>query len=111
MECSRAGKEKAEERVRSDEEEEEEEEGWDDWCSNGDDAAAAGGGLLCLFCSSRFDSESVLFSHCVAEHRFDFYRTVKELGLDFYGCIKLINFFRSKVRQPPTLGRSYHFGS
>ncbi|KAK3132532.1 hypothetical protein QOZ80_6AG0524000 [Eleusine coracana subsp. coracana] len=99
MECSRAGKKEAEERVMSAEEEEEGEEGWDDWCSDDDDAAAAGGGLLCLFCSSRFDAEGPLFSHCATEHRFDFYRIVKELGLDFYGCIKLINFVRSKVAE------------
>lgn len=83
------------------EEEEEGEEGWDDWESDGDDAGGGGGGggLLCLFCSARFDSESSLFSHCASEHRFDFYRVVKETGMDFYGCIKLINFVRSKVRQ------------
>ncbi|GJN40122.1 hypothetical protein PR202_gb29292 [Eleusine coracana subsp. coracana] len=99
MECSRAGKKEAEERVMSDEEEEEGEEGWDDWCSDDDDAAAVGGGLLCLFCSSRFDAEGPFFAHCATEHRFDFYRIVKELGLDFYGCIKLINFVRSKVAE------------
>ncbi|WVZ66451.1 hypothetical protein U9M48_015663 [Paspalum notatum var. saurae] len=96
MECSRAGKEEAEERLRSEEEEEEEEEGWDDWCSDGEDS---GSGLLCLFCSSRFDAGNSLFEHCAAEHGFDFHRTVKELGLDFYGCIKLINFVRSKVAE------------
>lgn len=88
------------ERLRNEdyEDDEEEEEGWDDWDSDGDDAASGGGGLLCLFCSLRFDSESSLFSHCGSEHRFGFYKVVKELGLDFYGCIKLINFVRSKVR-------------
>ncbi|RLN35361.1 putative protein arginine N-methyltransferase 3 [Panicum miliaceum] len=99
MEHILAGKDEAEERLRSDEEEEEEEEaeeGWDDWCSDGDDA---GGGLLCLFCSTRFDADSSLFEHCAAEHCFDFHRIVKELGLDFYGCIKLINFVRSKVAE------------
>ncbi|TKW32110.1 hypothetical protein SEVIR_2G148300v4 [Setaria viridis] len=98
MEPSREVKDEAEERLRSDEEEEEEEgeEGWDDWCSDGDDA---GGGLLCLFCSSRFDADSSLFAHCSAEHRFDFHRIVKELRLDFYGCIRLINFVRSKVAE------------
>ncbi|KAF8693948.1 hypothetical protein HU200_038593 [Digitaria exilis] len=89
----------AEERLRSDEEEEEEEEGeeaWDDWCSDGDDAA---GRLLCLFCSSWFDTDRSLFEHCAAEHCFDLHRIVKELGLDFYGCIRLINFIRSKVAE------------
>uniref|UniRef100_A0ACD5WQ39 Uncharacterized protein n=1 Tax=Avena sativa TaxID=4498 RepID=A0ACD5WQ39_AVESA len=79
-------------------EEEEGDEGWDDWESDGEDAAG-GGGLLCLFCSSRFDSESSLFAHCGSEHRFDFHKVVRELGLDFYGCIKLINFVRSKVAE------------
>ncbi|CAN6172040.1 unnamed protein product [Urochloa humidicola] len=99
METSRAGKDELEERLRSDEEEEEEEEGeegWDDWCSDGEDA---GGGLLCLFCSSRFDADISLFEHCAAEHRFDFRGIVKVLGLDFYGCIRLINFVRSKVAE------------
>ncbi|XP_062199744.1 probable protein arginine N-methyltransferase 3 [Phragmites australis] len=100
MECGRAGKDEAEDRLRTDEEEEEEEEeGWDDWCSDGDDTAAAGGGLLCLFCISRFDTESSLFSHCGAEHHFDFHKIMRELRLDFYGCIKLINFVRSKVAE------------
>uniref|UniRef100_A0ACD5YXF3 Uncharacterized protein n=1 Tax=Avena sativa TaxID=4498 RepID=A0ACD5YXF3_AVESA len=79
-------------------EEEEGDEGWDDWESDGEDAAG-GGGLLCLFCSSRFDSESSLFAHCGSQHRFDFHKVVRELGLDFYGCIKLINFVRSKVAE------------
>uniref|UniRef100_A0ACD5UJV5 Uncharacterized protein n=1 Tax=Avena sativa TaxID=4498 RepID=A0ACD5UJV5_AVESA len=79
-------------------EEEEGDEGWDDWESDGEDAAG-GGGLLCLFCSSRFDSESSFFAHCGSEHRFDFHKVVRELGLDFYGCIKLINFVRSKVAE------------
>ncbi|XP_066393949.1 probable protein arginine N-methyltransferase 3 [Miscanthus floridulus] len=96
MERSPADKEEveAEEPLRS--EEEEGEEGWDDWCSDGEDV---GGGLLCLFCSSRFDTESSLFEHCAAEHCFDFHRIVKELGLDFYSCIKLINFVRSEVAE------------
>ncbi|KAL6854562.1 hypothetical protein ACP4OV_019124 [Aristida adscensionis] len=96
MECSRADHDEPEERLRSDEEEEEEEEneGWDDWCSDGEDS---GGGLLCLFCALRFDAESSLFSHCAADHCFDFRGIVRESGLDFYGCIKLINFVRSKV--------------
>ncbi|VAH43317.1 unnamed protein product [Triticum turgidum subsp. durum] len=80
-------------------EEEEGEDGWDDWESDGDDAAGAGGGLLCLFCSARFDSDSPLFAHCGSEHGFDFHKVVRELGLDFYGCIKLINFVRSKVAE------------
>ncbi|KAM3383947.1 hypothetical protein ACQJBY_008537 [Aegilops geniculata] len=82
-----------------DEEEEEGEEGWDDWESDGDDAAGGGGGLLCLFCSARFDSDGPLFAHCGSEHGFDFHKLVRELGLDFYGCIKLINFVRSKVAE------------
>lgn len=100
MDRSPADKEEveAEELLRSEEEEDEEEgeEGWDDWCSDGEDVA---GGLLCLFCSSRLDAESSLFEHCAAEHCFDFHRIVKELGLDFYSCIKLINFVRSKVAE------------
>uniref|UniRef100_A0A0D9X216 Probable protein arginine N-methyltransferase 3 n=1 Tax=Leersia perrieri TaxID=77586 RepID=A0A0D9X216_9ORYZ len=93
------------EEYEEDEDEEDGEEGWDDWESDGDDAAGGGGGgggggLLCLFCSERFGSESSLFSHCASEHKFDFYGVVKETtGMDFYGCIKFINFVRSKVAE------------
>jgi protein arginine N-methyltransferase 3 len=90
-----------------DDEEEEGEEGWDDWESDGEDAAGGGGGLLCLFCSSRFDSESSLFTHCGSDHRFDFQKVVRDLGLDFYGCIKLVNFVRSKVRLSPPCFRGF----
>jgi hypothetical protein len=34
---------------------------------------------------------------------------VKELGLDFYSCIKLINFVRSKVCQQHPSADSYIF--
>uniref|UniRef100_A0A453AYA4 type I protein arginine methyltransferase n=4 Tax=Triticinae TaxID=1648030 RepID=A0A453AYA4_AEGTS len=53
----------------------------------------------CLFCSARFDSDGPLFAHCGSVHGFDFHKLVRELGLDFYGCIKLINFVRSKVAE------------
>ncbi|TVU02120.1 hypothetical protein EJB05_52387, partial [Eragrostis curvula] len=89
----------AEQPLRSEEEEEDEEEaeeGWDDWCSDDEDV---GGGLLCLFCSSCFNAENLLFEHCATEQCFNFHWIVKELGLDFYSCIKLINFVRSMVAE------------
>ncbi|TVU02134.1 hypothetical protein EJB05_52401, partial [Eragrostis curvula] len=89
----------AEQLLRSEEEEEDEEEaeeGWDDWCSDDKDV---GGGLLCLFCSSCFNAENLLFEHCATEHCFNFHSIVKELELDFYSCIKLINFVRSMVAE------------
>ncbi|KAF2228624.1 S-adenosyl-L-methionine-dependent methyltransferase [Viridothelium virens] len=38
-----------------------------------------------------------MLQHCKAKHDFDLLEIVKDLGLDFYGMIKLVNFIRSQV--------------
>ncbi|OMO87256.1 Protein arginine N-methyltransferase [Corchorus olitorius] len=53
--------------------------------------------FLCLFCDSKYGSSDALFEHCRLTHYFDFNGIKTELGLDFYGCFKLINFVRSQV--------------
>ncbi|KAG0497008.1 hypothetical protein HPP92_001699 [Vanilla planifolia] len=84
--------------IEDDEEEEdlEEEEGlaegWDDWQS--DDSSLD---YLCLFCMQRYECIESLFEHCNSMHYFDFRSIVKDLQLDFYGSLKLINFVRSQV--------------
>ncbi|XP_076927323.1 putative protein arginine N-methyltransferase 3 [Bidens hawaiensis] len=78
----------------------EEEQIWDDWTADGEeDDNNDDLNLLCLFCESRFTSTSLLFEHCGSSHRFDFTRIKAALKLDFYGCVKLINYVRSKVAE------------
>lgn len=79
--------------------EEDELQDWDDWEAEedgeGDDGSDSD--FLCLFCDSRYDSSDQLFDHCSSSHHFDFVRIRRSLGLDFYGCFKLINYVRSQV--------------
>lgn len=39
-----------------------------------------------------------VFKHMLEQHSFDFHGVKKALGLDQYGCIRLINHIRTKVR-------------
>ncbi|KAK8579773.1 hypothetical protein V6N13_142946 [Hibiscus sabdariffa] len=55
--------------------------------------------FLCLFCDSKYGSCDALFDHCRLAHFFDFNGIRKELGLDFYGSFKLINYVRSQVAE------------
>ncbi|XVF82446.1 hypothetical protein PTKIN_Ptkin16aG0048800 [Pterospermum kingtungense] len=82
--------------------EEEEDDGDDSkeaWTEeeNEDDENEEESEFLCLFCDSKFGSCDALFEHCRLTHCFDFNGIRKELGLDFYGSFKLINFVRSEV--------------
>ena len=77
---------------------EEEEQGWGDW--NADDEEGEDdldSDSLCLFCDSKYSSSDALLDHCNSIHHFDFHGIRKALGLDFYGCFKLINYVRSQV--------------
>ena len=53
--------------------------------------------VLCLFCTSRFSSPSAALHHCSVDHGFDLARLRERLGLDFYDCMRLINYIRSQV--------------
>ena len=77
-----------------DDDEETQLEAWDDWQSDEDESPSD---YLCLFCNSKFDSTETLFDHCTTQHSFDFHGIVKDLGLDLYGSMKLINYVRSQV--------------
>lgn len=86
----------------SDSEEEEEVDGvqdWGDWDEEGGGDGFDSDHLRCLFCDSEFGSGDELFGHCRSSHRFDFYGIRGSLGLDFYGCFKLINYVRSQVAE------------
>ncbi|KAL2478205.1 putative protein arginine N-methyltransferase 3 [Forsythia ovata] len=83
------------------EEEEEEDQNWDDWKTDGEEEELEGSKaqLLCLFCDSVYSSCSPLFKHCASAHHFDFNAIKKTHGLDFYKCLKLINYVRYQVAE------------
>ncbi|KAL2461114.1 putative protein arginine N-methyltransferase 3 [Abeliophyllum distichum] len=83
------------------EEEEEEDQNWNDWKTDGEEEELEGSKaqLLCLFCDSVYSSCSPLFEHCASAHHFDFNAIKKTHGLDFYKCLKLINYVRYQVAE------------
>jgi len=77
----------------------EEEQVWDDWEDDG-----PGEEYQCLFCGSRGESIDACFRHMASEHAFDFQQVRKGAGLEFYDCLKMINYIRSEVAagRPPS---------
>ncbi|KAJ1975005.1 hypothetical protein H4R34_004502 [Dimargaris verticillata] len=70
---------------------------WDDW----EDPADLE--LQCLFCSTLYPNAVVLFDHCKADHAFDFVAIRAQLQLDYYQCIRLLNYIREQVHKQPGL--------
>ncbi|CAG8434942.1 15393_t:CDS:10 [Funneliformis mosseae] len=68
-------------------------ERWDDWEEEEGDQQD----IKCLFCDELFPLANNLFGHCSRHHGFDFQKTRTELKLDFYQCIRLINYIRQQV--------------
>ncbi|KAG7948561.1 hypothetical protein I3843_13G014000 [Carya illinoinensis] len=90
------------EKELEEESEDEDVEGWDDWEAESDDVdegESSDTDFLCFFCHSRYGSCDALFDHCSLSHHFDFRGIRTELGLDFYGAFKLINYVRSQVAE------------
>ncbi|XWS08254.1 hypothetical protein CRYUN_Cryun41cG0064000 [Craigia yunnanensis] len=82
------------------EEEEDDDESKEPWTeeeNEDDDENDLESECLCLFCDFKNGYCVALFEHCRLTHFFDFNGIRKELGLDFYGSLKLINFVRSQV--------------
>ncbi|XP_015894716.3 probable protein arginine N-methyltransferase 3 [Ziziphus jujuba] len=79
------------------EDDDEELQDWDDWKAEAEEGSEEA--FLCLFCDSSYGSSDALFDHCTSNHHFDFRLVRESLGLDFYGCFKLINYVRSQVAQ------------
>lgn len=48
--------------------------------------------IVSLFDDCVFTDVSVMLSHCKEKHSFDFIALRQQLGLDFYGTVKLVNF-------------------
>ncbi|KAI7870010.1 hypothetical protein BDF14DRAFT_224436 [Spinellus fusiger] len=57
----------------------------------------------CLFCSQVFSLPQDTFGHCKTEHGFDFLAIKQSLHLDFYKCIRMLNYIRSQVNENPAL--------
>ncbi|KAJ1558941.1 hypothetical protein HK405_012655, partial [Cladochytrium tenue] len=80
------------------------EETWDDWLD--DDAASDGasvgfgtasaGAARCVACD-RTGSPGYVLAHMASEHGLDLAMIRRHLGLDYYGCIRLVNFLRTKA--------------
>lgn len=86
---------------------EEDEQNWDDF----EEDEEFDSDMLCLFCVSTYKSSDELFEHCKSIHRFDFRSLRNSLGLDFYGCFKLINYVRSQVAKNSCWACGCSFGS
>lgn len=76
----------------SDEEDDADAAHWDDW---NDDGACES--FICLFCPASFNSTALAFQHCKSQHSFHFSQLRSDYKLDFYACLRLINFIRFKV--------------
>ncbi|CAO3642513.1 unnamed protein product [Cunninghamella blakesleeana] len=71
-------------------------EAWDDWENEDMDSQ-------CLFCPLTFPVPEDTFKHCQTVHGFDFLKTKRSLGLDFYKCIRMINYIRKQAQEKPEL--------
>ncbi|KAK9479406.1 S-adenosyl-L-methionine-dependent methyltransferase [Lipomyces japonicus] len=52
---------------------------------------------VCLFCPRLFSSAAQVFAHAAQDHGFDFACIARDLRLDFFGRIKLVNYVRAEV--------------
>ncbi|ORX65500.1 S-adenosyl-L-methionine-dependent methyltransferase [Anaeromyces robustus] len=66
---------------------------WDDWTDNEEEA-------ICLFCDKK-DIPTNIFSHMTSEHNFNFTKLRIREKMDFYECIKLLNYIRRNVKENP----------
>ncbi|KAK6228595.1 ZN622/Rei1/Reh1 [Theobroma cacao] len=85
------------ENQEEEEDDDDSKEPWTEEENEDDDENSEESEFLCLFCDSKYGSCDALFEHCRLTHFFDFNGIRKELGLDFYGSFKLINYVRSQV--------------
>ncbi|KAJ3218861.1 Protein arginine N-methyltransferase 3 [Dinochytrium kinnereticum] len=70
---------------------EEGEETWDDWEEEENET-------ICPSCTYSCNAKKML-EHWVASHGFDFWKFKRDHALDFYGCVRAINFIRRKARE------------
>ncbi|EFW98969.1 arginine methyltransferase [Grosmannia clavigera kw1407] len=72
------------------------EEGWLDTNPGDDEEPQV---VISLLDDHVFQDAAAMLSYCKDEHKFDFLAIRDRLGLDFYGCVKLINFIRQRVHE------------
>ncbi|KAI8643514.1 S-adenosyl-L-methionine-dependent methyltransferase [Parasitella parasitica] len=70
---------------------------WDDWSNDEQDQQDS----QCLFCSQTFPRPVETFKHTKEAHGFDFQSVRQSLRLDFYKCIRMINYIRQQVKANP----------
>ncbi|KAI8989259.1 hypothetical protein BDB01DRAFT_781150 [Pilobolus umbonatus] len=75
-----------------------EDQTWDDWSQDEEEQDSK-----CLFCDKHYNKIEDTFKHIKLEHGFDFQGTRRSLQLDFYDCIRLINYIRHQVKSTPAL--------
>ncbi|KAI9815643.1 MAG: hypothetical protein M1832_005274 [Thelocarpon impressellum] len=83
------------------------EEGWEDVQPENDEPE-----VQCLLSDGAFPDMPALLQHCKEAHGLDVAAIRKELGLDFYGTIRLVNYIRAEVlagRGLPELNSSEAF--
>ncbi|KAI9714933.1 MAG: hypothetical protein M1812_006246 [Candelaria pacifica] len=54
--------------------------------------------IVCLFSDEIFSDVKSMIRHCKDNFDFDFNIIQKELALDFYGAVKLVNYIRAEVK-------------
>lgn len=67
---------------------------WDDWSNDEEEQQDT----TCLFCADIFAQPVETFNHMKTAHQFDFQAVRQSLHLDFYQCIRLINYIRREVQ-------------
>ncbi|CEP18633.1 hypothetical protein [Parasitella parasitica] len=70
---------------------------WDDWSGDEQDQQDS----QCLFCQQTFPQSTKTFKHMKEAHGFDFQFIRQSLCLDFYNCIRMINYIRQQVKINP----------
>ncbi|KAG0267786.1 hypothetical protein DFQ27_008285 [Actinomortierella ambigua] len=83
----------------------EQDNGWDDW----EEEEGMNVPCKCLFCPIEFPSAKDVFDHCTSSHGFDFLKTRRTLGLDFYQSIRLINYLRKQAQENPAVEKTTSF--
>ncbi|KAI9274207.1 hypothetical protein BY458DRAFT_539499 [Sporodiniella umbellata] len=68
-------------------------ESWDDWHDEEQT------NIQCLYCQTTLPSTTETFQHMKTSHEFDFQALRQSLQLDFYECIRLINYIRQQVKE------------
>src|SRR5450432_3901703 len=59
--------------------------------------------IISLLDHEVFPDVTSMLAHCKQHHGFDFLSIRQKYALDFYGCIKLVNYIRSEAKEGRSL--------